>query len=289
MSERVDKTAIQEQITTNAMCESNSDLGNCDSAAKYERETLQLSLEEANAKLEHVFESQRVFINMIDHEFRTTLTGIQGFSELLCEEELTLEEVKTFARDIRSDAVRLSSVITRFLNLEYMKSSKATLRWDFVNFNEILRTVAERTQHLISKHIIHVDLDETLPQIRGDQMKLTQLVEDLVANALKYSPSGGEILLKSCREGTVIQISIQDQGIGIPSHALETIFNAFSHIYVDKTQYVPGVGLGLPIVKQIVNLHGGHIWVESTLGEGSCFRITFPILDDTVVVHHESV
>jgi two-component system sensor histidine kinase VicK len=137
--------------------------------------------------------------------------------------------------------------------------------------------------------MIHIDLDETLPQIRGDHMKLTQLVDDLVANALKYSPSGGEILLKSRREDIVIQISIQDHGIGIPSHALETIFDAFSHIYVDKTQYVPGVGLGLPIVKQIVHLHGGHIWVESTLGEGSCFRITLPIVDDTVVVHHEAV
>src|SRR6266700_7147956 len=124
MPEQIDKTAIQEQSTTNAAYESNGDLSNRDSAAKYEREVLQLSLEEANAKLEHVFENQRVFINMIDHEFRTTLTGIQGFSELLCEEELSFEEVKTFARDIRSDAVRLSSVITRFLDLEYMKSSK---------------------------------------------------------------------------------------------------------------------------------------------------------------------
>ncbi len=280
MSEQIDKTAMQEQITTNGTHEARGDSGNRDSAAQNEREMLRRLLEEANAKLEHVFENQRVFINMIDHEFRTTLTGIQGFSEVLCEEELTLKEVKTFARDIRSDAVRLSSVIARFLDLEYMKLSKATLRGDFVNFNEILRTVAQRAQHLTSRRVIHVDLDETLPHIRGDQMKLTQVIDDLVTNALKYSPSGGEILLKSRREGTVIQICIQDHGIGIPSHALETIFNAFSHIYVDKTQYIPGVGLGLPIVKQIVHLHGGHISVESTLGEGSCFRIVLPIGDD---------
>src|SRR5258708_1962869 len=155
------------------------------------KKTLSLSLEEANAKLDNVLENQRAFINTVDHEFRTALTGIQGFSEVLCEEELTSEEVKIFARDIHSDAVRLSRVIARFLDLEHMKSSNPTLKKNFVNFNEILQTVAERTQQLTSRHRIRLDLDGTLPQIRGDQERLTQIVNDLLTNALKYSPSGG--------------------------------------------------------------------------------------------------
>ena len=268
MFEQINKSATQEEITTNTGYEPEGALDN----QKDTREMLELALKEANAKLENVFEHQKALVTIIDHEFRTTLTGIQGFSELLCEEELSSEEVKIFARDIHSDAVRLSRVITRFIDLENMQ-------WVFVDFNTIIQTVAEQMQQLTSRHMIHLDPDETLPHIRGDQAKWTQVVNDLVANAVKYSPSGGEVLLKSCSESNVIQLSIQDHGIGIPSHSLETIFDTFRHLYVDKTRYIPGVGLGLPIIKQIVHFHGGHIWVESTLGEGSCFHITLPIPD----------
>lgn len=253
------------------------------------KKMFQSSLEEANDKQEDRIENQSAFIHIIDHEFRTTLTGIQGFSELLCEEELTPEEVKTFARDILSEAVRLSTVITRFLDLECMKSNKSTLKWGFVNVNEILRTVAKQTEPLTSSHMLRLDLDETLPHIQGDQSRLAQVVDSLVTNALTYSPSGGEILLKSEREDTFIEMSIYDQGIGIPSHVLEVIFDAFSHRYVDKTRYIPGTGLGLPIVKQIVQLHGGRVWVESTVGKGSGFHVLLPTSDENLLVDHRAV
>lgn len=275
MPEQIDKGATQEENTASVTSTPEDNRG----SQKDTQEMQHLASKEARAKMESVFEHQRhkAFVNMIDHEFRTALTGIQGFSELLCQEELSFEEVKAFARDIHSDAVRLSRAITRFIDLENMQSHRHTFDWTPVDLNAILRTVAEQAQLSTSRHAFHLDLDSDLPLIQGDQERLTQVASDLVSNAIRYSPRGGEILMKSWSTANGVQIAVRDHGIGIPAHSLETIFDTFSHTYVDKTRYVPGVGLGLPIIKQIVYLHGGRIWVESTPGEGSCFYITLPL------------
>ena len=182
-----------------------------------ELESLLFILQQTNARLEQINKMQSDFIAIVSHEFRTTLTGIQGFSELLRDEDFNVIEVKEYANDINIDALRLNRMISELLDLERMKSGKASLHFSKIDINTILQEVAERMILIAPDHIIDLDTDETLPLIEGDYDKLMQLVTNLVSNAVKYSPTHSKVLLKSSQEEDSIHIIVQDQGMGIPA------------------------------------------------------------------------
>ena len=235
-------------------------------------------LEAMNSELRSMNKQQSNFIAVVSHEFRTALSGIQGFSELLSEQEWSPQEVKEFATDITTDARRLSRLINEVLDLERMKSGKTTLLRESVDVNALLRKLGEQTQHIAAKHTLIYHLDDALPFIQGDQDQLIQVVGNVLSNALKYSPAGGNILLSSQKEQESIHISIQDQGIGIAEEALKNIFEPYSRIDLEKTRFIGGTGLGLSLVREIINLHGGTIWVESAPGNGSTFHFFLPLI-----------
>jgi signal transduction histidine kinase len=235
-------------------------------------------LEAMNSELRSMNKQQSNFIAVVSHEFRTALSGIQGFSELLSEQEWSPQEVKEYATDITTDARRLSRLINEVLDLERMKSGKTTLLREPVDVNALLRKLGGQTQHMAAKHTLIYHLDDALPLIQGDQDQLIQVVGNVLSNALKYSPAGGNILLSSQQEQGTIHISIQDQGIGIAEEALKNIFEPYSRIDLEKTRFIGGTGLGLSLVREIINLHGGTIWVESTPGYGSTFHFFLPLI-----------
>ncbi len=242
-----------------------------------ELESLLFILQQTNARLEQVNKMQSDFIAIVSHEFRTTLTGIQGFSELLRDEDFNIMEVKEYANDINIDALRLNRMISELLDLERMKSGQMSLSASKIDINTILEEVAERMVLIAPDHMLRLDIDESLPLCEGDYDKLMQLVSNLVLNAVKYSPAHSEIFLKSYREGDFIHIIVKDQGIGIPEASQEAIFAPYSRIYAAKTRYIQGAGLGLAIAQQIVQMHGGYIRVESKLGNGSTFHVLLPL------------
>ena len=231
----------------------------------------------ANEQLERLNRTKSEFVSIVSHEFRTALTGIQGFSEMMRDEDFTMEEMKEYAADINKDALRLNRMITEMLDLDRMESGRMTLNVESVDINEIITDVATRSQMNSPSHSVAVHLDESLPLISGDRDKLTQVLANLVSNAIKYSPEGGEITLTSAREGDVAHVRVRDQGMGIPPEALEKVFERFSRVESGASRYIQGTGLGLPIVRQIVQMHGGRAWVESTVGQGSTFQFTVPL------------
>jgi signal transduction histidine kinase len=231
----------------------------------------------ANDKLERLNRAKSEFVSIVSHEFRTALTGIQGFSELMRDEDFTLDEMKQYADDINQDAQRLNRMITEMLDLDRMESGRMTLKLAEVDLNQIVAEVAERARANAPAHSIRLALDGSLPPLRGDRDKLTQVVANLVSNAVKYSPDGGEIVVSSRREGNLAQVRVQDHGVGIPPEALEQVFERFSRVEWGANRDIQGTGLGLPIVRQLVELHGGRAWVESMLGEGSIFQFTVPL------------
>ncbi len=241
-------------------------------------QTLRAEAEATNERLEEMNKVQSDFISIVSHEFRTTLTGIQGFSELLCVEEFSTEEVKDYASDINTDARRLTRMINDLLDLERMKSGKMALEIEAVDLNRILEEVVERATLTASKHTLLLHQDVRLPLLQGDSDKLIQVLTNLLSNAIKYAPNGGEIVLTSKRQKNKIHITVQDHGIGIPAHALEEVFAPYSRIDVQRTRYIKGTGLGLAIVRQIVEMHNGHVWVESVLGSGSTFHLLLPLI-----------
>jgi signal transduction histidine kinase len=237
------------------------------------------ALQRANEQLAHAGQVQRNFVAIVSHEFRTALTSIQGFSDLMCDETFSQEEIKEYAADIRAEARRLSRMIADLLDLERMKSGRMSLTLERLNLNALIREVIEHFRPIAPGHTFGLQLDGALPECEGDRDKLTQVVTNLISNAIKYSPGGGEILVMSQVEQGMAQVRVQDDGIGIPPEALEEVFDPYSRIEAGTTRYIKGTGLGLSIVRQIIQMHGGHIWVESCFGHGSCFHFTIPLAD----------
>ncbi len=231
----------------------------------------------ANAELQRLNRAKSEFVSIVSHEFRTALTGIQGFSEMMRDEDFTLEEMKEYAGDINKDAQRLNRMITEMLDLDRMESGRMTLNVSAVDLNQLIAEAAERARPNAPAHPIRLDLDPSLPPLPGDRDKLTQVLTNLVNNAVKYSPEGGDIVLRSLREDGIAHVQVQDHGMGIPPEALEKVFERFSRIESGTSRYIQGTGLGLPIVRQIVQMHGGRAWAESIPGEGSTFQFTLPL------------
>ncbi len=235
-------------------------------------------------ELERLNRAKSDFVSIVSHEFRTPLTGIQGFSELIRDEDLTLAEIREYAADINKDAQRLGRMITDMLDLDRMESGRMTLHRESVDLNAVIAEVADRVRPTAPSHPISLQLDPELPGLAGDRDKLTQVIGNLLSNAVKYSPAGGEIVISTRREGERAHVFVRDHGMGIPADAVEAVFERYVRVESQATRSIRGTGLGLPIVRQIVELHGGRVWVESTLGEGSAFQFTLPLAASTAGV-----
>jgi signal transduction histidine kinase len=230
----------------------------------------------AVAELEQLSRAKSDFVSIVSHEFRTPLTGIQGFSEMMQSEDLTIEEMREYAGDINKDAHRLNRMITEMLDLDKMESGRMEIHREPVDLNAIVSEAAERLRPNAPRHPLSLRLDPMVGEMSGDRDKLTQVMANLLNNAVKYSPNGGEIVVSTRVEGNAAHIVVRDHGMGIPKEALETIFERYGRVESLATRHIQGTGLGLPIVRQIVQLHGGAVWVESTVGEGSVFHVTLP-------------
>ena len=227
-------------------------------------------------QLERLNSAKSDFVSIVSHEFRTPLTGIQGFSELIRDEDLTVAEMKEFAADINKDALRLNRMITEMLDLDRMESGKMTLSRERTDVNAIVAEAADRLDS--PRHPIRLSLDPELPLVAIDKDKINQVVLNLLSNAVKYSPGGGAIAITTRLEGDFLHVFVRDSGLGIPAESLEKVFERYSRLESGATRYIQGTGLGLPIARQIIEMHGGRAWVESTVGEGSVFQFTLPLI-----------
>jgi PAS domain S-box-containing protein len=234
----------------------------------------------ANANLEKLDRTKTEFLSIVSHEFRTALTGIQGFSELIRDGGLEAEEVRAYGGYIFNDADRVNRLIGDMLDLDRMESGRMTIRTADVDINEILSDAIVRAGSSATTVEFKADLDPRLPIVLGDRDRLIQVVSNLVNNAIKYSPDGGNVTLSSRADSGFALVSVTDTGLGIPPDEISHVFERFRRVRSGAAQSIPGTGLGLTIVKQIVEMHGGKIWVESAVGHGSSFHFTIPLAAD---------
>ena len=235
----------------------------------------------ANATLEKLDRTKTEFLSIVSHEFRTALTGIQGFSELIRDGGLESDEVRAYGGYIFNDADRVNRLIGDMLDLDRMESGRMSIRTTDVDINEVLSDAIARAGSSPSVEF-KADLDPRLPIVVGDRDRLIQVVSNLVNNAVKYSPDGGTVTLSSRSEGDFALVSVTDTGVGIPPDEIGHVFERFRRVRSGAAQSIPGTGLGLTIVKQIVEMHGGKIWVESAVGHGSSFHFTLPLAAENV-------
>jgi two-component system, sensor histidine kinase and response regulator len=245
-----------------------------DITAKHEaEETAMANL----AGLERLNELKSEFVSMVSHEFRTALVGIQGFSEILRDENIGADEVKGLATDINKDAQRLNRMIGEMLDLDRMEAGKIRLTPKPVDLNALIKDVIERAQVSSERHAIRTHLDQALPIVSADPDRLVQVLSNLLSNAIKYSPEGGEVGVSTRAEDGMVHVSVTDHGIGIDPEFVNRLFGRYERFESNRTSKVVGTGLGLAISRQIVELHGGRIWVDSKVGAGSNFQFTVPI------------
>jgi PAS domain S-box-containing protein len=229
------------------------------------------------AAVERLNRLKSEFVSVVSHEFRTALTGIQGFSEMLRDAKLTSAQVREFATDINNDALRLNRMITEMLDLDRIESGMMTLNLAAVDVNAVIGEAVDRAKASGgSTHQFELVLDPKLPLITADGDRAFQVVANLLSNAVKYSPGGGRIIIRSRAEPRAIVVSVQDHGMGIAPAFIDRVFERYERYASKATDRILGTGLGLAIAREIVEMHGGTIGVESTEGQGSVFHFTLP-------------
>lgn len=222
------------------------------------------------------------FVATVSHELRTPLTAIKGFISTLLmdsEEAFSHEERREFYMIIDQETDRLTRLINDLLNIARIEAGES-LKPIFkeVDFRRLAAKVLTIQRASTNKHELVLDVPEDFPTIIADEDKLDQIITNLISNAIKYSPSGGTVRLKAWEESPDhIVFAVSDQGIGIPSEHLNKVFEKFHRVDNRDTRKAYGTGLGLYLVKHLVEaIHGGKIWVESEVGKGSTFYVRLP-------------
>jgi two-component system phosphate regulon sensor histidine kinase PhoR len=235
------------------------------------------------------------FVATVSHELRTPLTAIKGFiSTLLMDSEdaFTPEERREFYSIIDQETDRLTRLINDLLNIARIEAGESLKPvYKQVDFYTLSKKVVMIQQQATSKHTIIHDVPPGLPKIIADEDKVDQILTNLLSNAIKYSPNGGEIRVKAWEEDADhIIFYVSDQGIGIPKEHLTKVFEKFHRVDNSDTRKQYGTGLGLYLVKHLVEvIHGGQIWVESEVGVGSTFYVRLPKVPPAVKEGKEQV
>jgi PAS domain S-box-containing protein len=238
--------------------------------------------------LERLNRLKSEFLTMVRHEFRTALVGIEGFSELMRDADwLDVVTVKGFASDIYNDAHRLDGMLGKMLDLDRLEAEKVEIRLVPIDLGSSARLAVALAMVSDTKVLVRLDLEPDLPQILGDATKLAWLFRILLDNAVKYSPQGGEIVLSARTEPGQVVVSVKDMGVGMPPDFDDQLFARYQWSADNPTTKVMGTGLGLPMARQIVEMHGGRIWFETAPGAGSEFFFTMPLPTDGAGSHRK--
>jgi signal transduction histidine kinase/CHASE2 domain-containing sensor protein len=217
-------------------------------------------------------------LQLVSHELRTPLTSIQGLSDLLLKCPVSEDESQEMLGMIYSEAVRMNELIKRYLDVTRIESGAQSLIRKPVNANQLIKACARSLGQLAREKRIRINLrlDEPSPTLHGDAQLLTQALNNLLSNAVKYSPTDSEIELGCASDDGLVRIYVRDHGYGIPKESQERVFEKFYRLERDAQAEVVGTGLGLPLVKEIVERHGGQLTLESEADRGSTFTIHIP-------------
>lgn len=236
-------------------------------------------------KVEHAYEELRLqeqkrdeFLDSMAHEMRTPLTAAKGYLQLL--KAGALADPSALTMGVEKIDVSLKRIISLVNDLLFVQEMDL-LDFGFsqIKIDDLVTEAIESIKHIVeqSPGVLHIDIAEDIPALIADRDGLVRAFTHLLDNAFKFSPSGGEIRITARATESYVNIHFQDHGVGIPDEFRPRLFERFERIESYKEFLFGGLGLGLPIVKHIIESHGGRIDVDSTLGEGSTFKIHLPM------------
>ncbi len=268
--------AITEQIfyLQNALKRANQSL---EKRVQERTEELQRALN----KLSELNQLKSNFISNISHELRTPLTHIKGYLDILAEGSLgplnpqQLDAIKALQRAEK----RLEQLIEDLIQFSLASRSELTMKFTSFDLNQIIQTTIEKTQQRAKENQITLTtiVPEKLPKVWADKEKIEWVLMQLVDNALKFTPKGGKVQIRVVSDNGLVHIEVIDTGIGIPHERIPEIFEPFHQLDGSPSRRYPGTGIGLTLVKKILDAHGCEIRVNSHIGKGSCFRFSIPI------------
>lgn len=283
-----------------------SDLEQANETIHVMNRDLQRRIDEATVELQelyrdaqaHVQQLQELdglksrFLSMASHELKTPLTSVSGLAQVLLrrmrrrieqgrpsDEEWEKEQLAHVDRLelLNSQTARLGRLVDELLDVSRIESGKLEFRWSSVDMIGMVHEVAERLQLTTTHHTISVDTrGASREPVDADRDHLEQVLDNLVSNAIKFSPAGGKIAVRVRDGDDELQVSVQDSGVGIPGDQLEAVFGLFYQAEDPVSRRTGGMGLGLYISKEIITRHGGRIWADSELGQGSTFNFSLP-------------
>ena len=237
-------------------------------------------LEGRNRDIERANRLKSEFLASMSHELRTPLHTIIGFAELLAEEiEGPLNgKQKRFIGHILQDSRHLLELINEILDLSKIEAGRLELQIGNVDFARCLEEVLSGVrQQAVSKSIKLENKNGFRKTIYADRVRLKEILYNLLSNAVKFTPDGGTVWVESHAADEWLQVTVGDTGIGIPEEEQRNVFEKFYQVGSTTKGTREGTGLGLPIVQKLVELHGGKVWMQSQIGEGSRFMFTLPL------------
>lgn len=239
------------------------------------RKELEASLLEADRRKDE-------FLATLAHELRNPLAPIRNAAHLLQNPDLTADQIR-MARDIIGRQVtHMTRLVDDLMDVSRITLGQVTLRNDVVSLRSVLADAQESAGPLIEaqRHSLNVEIPAEVLTVNGDATRLAQVFHNLLANAAKYTPAGGQVSVRATSEGRRVKVSVSDTGIGIPLEAQRRVFQLFAQVHAGEFNASRGLGIGLALAKQLVELHGGHIEVRSRgTGTGSEFIVSLPLIE----------
>jgi signal transduction histidine kinase len=239
------------------------------------------ALESSNLKLAEMNRMKDVFLSTASHELKTPLTSVIAYSELLDEHGTTLTAAQRgeFLGRLQGEAQRLLALIEDILDLSRLETGKLMLRRETLSLNDVVRAAIETARSTAAKHgiTVHDRLDPALTTVEIDEVKIRQVVVNLLVNAIKFSPEKESVTISTRVDGEFAVVEVQDRGPGVKPDESTHIFELFGQGLRQQDGRTSGLGIGLHLVKRITELHGGHVGVNSTPGAGSVFWVRLPV------------
>jgi PAS domain S-box-containing protein len=223
-------------------------------------------------------EMKSTFISVISHELKTPVALIKGYAGTLNREDVEWDRqtVHESLIVIEEEADRLTEMIDNLLDVSRLQAGALKMEMGFVDMPRLAKKTAEKFRTQTSEHTFLLDFPSDLPTVPGDEDRLRQVLDNLLSNAIKYSPDGGQIRISGRADDRFIFVAVTDEGIGIPEDEHESIFDRFYRVRSGVSDRTKGAGLGLFLVKAVIQAHGGQVWVESEPGQGATFVFTLP-------------
>ncbi|OFT39690.1 cell wall metabolism sensor histidine kinase WalK [Aerococcus sp. HMSC06H08] len=237
---------------------------------------------------EKIERDRRQFVSNVSHELRTPLTSVRSYSEALADGALADQELAVeFLGVIQNETDRMIRMIGDLLHLSNMDSGKEQLNFELVSFTALVSHVLDRFDMMVQSGQFGSDRPFTIVRelageeyfVEIDQDRMTQVIDNIINNAIKYSPDGGTITVRLMSTHNEVTLSVQDQGLGVPQKSIPHLFDRFYRVDKARSRAQGGTGLGLAIAKEVIEMHHGRIWVNSIENKGSTFFVSLPYVE----------